>query len=156
MDHYCLIDSPIGPLTAVSKDGRLTELHLGAAEPSNAVNDEDAVLRQTKVWLSRYFHGEQPEMDIPTKPHGTAFQQTVWALLQEIPYGESVSYGTLAKKLDNPHMSAQAVGQAVGKNPIAILIPCHRVLGAGSKLTGYAGGLDKKRFLLNLEQIEYR
>lgn len=158
MIRYCRIPSPIGTLTAVSEDGYLIALHmLPTALPDDAAHCEDEpILISTEEWLARYFRGETPDVDIPMNPKGTAFQQSVWKLLCEIPCGESVTYGALAAKLGNPRMSAQAVGQAVSRNPIAILIPCHRVLGAGRKLTGYAGGLDRKRFLLDLEQIEYR
>lgn len=158
MRCYCKIASPIGILTAVSQNGCLTALHFGSVTlPDDAVKDEeDPALICTKQWLNRYFSGEMPELTIPLNPTGTQFQHAVWDLLTRIPYGTSVTYGNLAKQLGKPNMSAQAVGQAVGRNPIPILVPCHRVLGAGGWLTGFTGGLDKKRFLLDLEGIPYR
>ena len=106
-------------------------------------------MEQTKVWLSLYFEGKIPDFLPPLNPKGTEFQKQVWEALLQIPYGETNTYGALAKKLGCK--SAQAVGGAVGRNPISVLIPCHRVVGAGGKLTGYAGGVEKKEFLLQLE-----
>ena len=105
-------------------------------------------------WLERYFHGENPVIDFPILPEGTAFQRRVWSLLGTIPYGASTTYLQLARQL-SPSMSPQAVGQAVGRNPIPIVIPCHRVLGANGKLTGYSGGIPAKIQLLELERIPY-
>lgn len=156
MKQYCHIPTPLGTLTAVSEGGYLTELHLREQELPGVEKGTNAVLAATSVWLACYFRGEAPSINIPMKPTGTAFQTAVWAQLQQIPYGQTVTYGALAKGLGAGRMSAQAVGQAVGRNPIPILIPCHRVLGAGGKLTGYAGGLERKRALLDLEQIKYR
>ena len=109
------------------------------------------IFAQAEDWLSRYFRGEAPSpAELPLSPKGSEFQQRVWALLIEIPYGETSTYGALAKALGCK--SAQAVGGAVGHNPISIMIPCHRVLGSNGSLTGYAGGIDKKIFLLELEK----
>ena len=150
-------DSPLGTmtlcsdgenLTAVTFDGqKYEETHI----PASAVPGSCPVLEETKMWLDGYFRGEQPVKNPPTNPQGTAFQQQVWAALLRIPYGQTITYGELAEKLGCK--SAQAVGGAVGKNPISILIPCHRVTGAGGKLTGYAGGVEKKEYLLRLEKI---
>lgn len=108
-----------------------------------------------RAWLSRYFEGHDPGAPPPVRPQGTPFQQSVWQRLLTIPYGSTTTYGALAAHLAahnaSGRMSAQAVGQAVGRNPISIIIPCHRVIGANGTLTGYAGGLDKKMFLLGLE-----
>ena len=108
-----------------------------------------------RAWLSRYFEGHDPGTPPPVRPQGTPFQQSVWQRLLTIPYGSTTTYGALAAQLAahnaSGRMSAQAVGQAVGRNPISIIIPCHRVIGADGTLTGYAGGLDKKIFLLGLE-----
>ena len=109
------------------------------------------MIEQGKVWLSQYFNGEKPDKLPPLAPKGTPFQQKVWGALLDIPYGKTLAYGDLAKKLGCK--SPQAVGGAVGRNPISILIPCHRVVGVDGKLTGYAGGLDKKAALLKLECI---
>ena len=105
-------------------------------------------------WLDVYFSGRKPDFTPPTAPAGTAFQQSVWEILRTIPYGETTTYGAIARRIEQNtgcRMSAQAVGGAVGRNPISILIPCHRVIGADGSLTGYAGGLDKKERLLQWE-----
>ena len=112
--------------------------------------------QKAKAWLDAYFAGNAPSpAALPLRPEGTEFRRLIWGLLLEIPYGKTVTYGALAKRaaeiLGKPRMSAQAVGQAVGRNPISILIPCHRVVGAGGQLTGYAGGLARKEYLLRLE-----
>ena len=115
-------------------------------------NDDLAIFSDVKEWLDEYFNGLNPRIDFKLKLDGTNFQLKVWKILSEIPYGETVTYGEIAQKI-SPTMSAQAVGGAVGHNPISILIPCHRVLGADGKLTGYAGGIDKKIELLKIENI---
>ncbi len=111
---------------------------------------------KVSAWLDQYFAGQQPAIaELPIAPRGTDFQQSVWKFLGEIPYGEVVTYGELAvrmaRKMGRDRMSAQAVGGAVGHNPISVIIPCHRVVGSGGSLTGYAGGIDKKRWLLKHE-----
>ncbi|MBR3186139.1 MAG: methylated-DNA--[Oscillospiraceae bacterium] len=114
------------------------------------------VFRSARAWLERYFAGEAPEEKVPLRAAGTDFQRAVWALLSEIPYGATVTYGELADTLSAQRgrpCSARAVGAAVGRNPISVIVPCHRVLGAGGALTGYAGGLARKRALLRLEGI---
>ncbi len=114
------------------------------------------VFKETKLWLDLYFSGNIPDFTPPLSLNGTAFQLEVWNILLGITYGQTISYGDIAKQLvarkKVPHMSAQAVGNAVGKNPIPIIVPCHRVIGSDGSLTGYAGGLDKKSFLLSLEK----
>ena len=113
------------------------------------------VFAEAETWLNMYFTGRNPEAFPPLRPEGTPFQKKVWAILRTIPYGSTVTYGAIASRLAGQtgtgRMSAQAVGRAVGRNPISILIPCHRVVGAHGGLTGYAGGLDRKRALLSLE-----
>jgi methylated-DNA-[protein]-cysteine S-methyltransferase len=115
----------------------------------------DPVLEAARTWLENYFAGERPEpQQLPLNPKGTEFQKRVWRLLLEIPYGQVTTYGALAAKLAQERggkMSAQAIGGAVGRNPISIIIPCHRVIGANGRLTGYAGGLWRKQALLRLE-----
>ena len=117
------------------------------------------VLAETVRWLDRYFSGEEPDFLPLMALAGTAFQREVWSLLLEIPYGETRTYGQLASELAArrgiDRMSAQAVGGAVGRNPISILVPCHRVVGADGSLTGYAGGLDNKKKLLTLEKVQF-
>ena len=150
-------DSPIGQLLLTCSDQALTGLFINRETEKR---DHHPILIQTGKWLDAYFRGENPVLDIPLHTEGTPFQQQVWKLLLEIPYGEVRTYGDLARKMAHitgkEKMSAQAVGQAVGSNPIGILIPCHRVVGSKGKLTGYAWGLDKKKWMLRLEgrQIE--
>ena len=147
--------SPLGELTLAAEDGALTGLWLPAqqGQPQGLTPGDAPVLDAAKDWLWRYFAGEAPDpRALPLAPRGSAFAQDIWRMLLEIPYGRTTTYGALAARVSAKrglaHMSAQAVGGAVGRNPIAILIPCHRVLGAQGQLTGYAGGLDAKRFLL--------
>lgn len=116
---------------------------------------ETPVLCLLKKWLDIYFSGREPDIPLPLRLHGTPFQQEVWRLLQEIPYGSTTTYGTLAASIARrhgiPRMSAQAVGSAVGKNNINLVIPCHRVIAADNGLCGYAGGLERKKYFLQLE-----
>lgn len=158
MRCYTLIPSPVGMITVVCKDGNVTNLWLPDQRGIDLTNilrrDQEPVLVHTRQWLQRYFSGETIPCMIPLAPHGTPFQLRVWEILSRIPYGTSVTYGHIAA--DFGKMSSQAMGQAVGRNPISILIPCHRVLGAGGKLTGYDGGLDKKKILLDIERIPYK
>lgn len=152
-DRY---DSPLGEMRLCCDEEGLRAVIFAGQKyadrhiPSDALQGTHPVLEITKVWLSQYFSGETPNFMPPFKLNGSAFQLRVWKALLQIPYGETITYGELAKRLGCK--SAQAVGSAVGKNPIPILIPCHRVMGAGSKLTGYAGGLEKKEALLKLEK----
>ena len=149
-------DSPIGKILLCSDGEYLTAVVFNGQKygdrhiPKDAVAGTCAVLEETKLWLAEYFLGNVPQKNPPLKPVGTAFQKRVWDKLLEIPYGKTVTYGELAKELGCK--SAQAVGGAVGRNPISILIPCHRVVGVNGNLTGYAGGLEKKTFLLELEK----
>ena len=150
--------SPLGEITLVCDETDLLHLSLPGQLPfpQPAVCDCRPILEQTISWLDRYFAGQAPSPDeLPLRPEGTPFRRLVWKLLLEIPYGETVTYGDLAKKAarlsGKAAMSAQAVGQAVGRNPIAIIIPCHRCIGADGSLTGYAGGIHYKKALLQLE-----
>ena len=151
-------DSPIGKLLLTCTDQGLSGIYM--SRELSRQQDNHPVLYQTKQWLDAYFRGENSPIDIPLVPEGTSFQQQVWQLLLNIPYGKIKSYGELAREMailtGKEKMSAQAVGQAVGKNPISILIPCHRVVGTKGQLTGYAGGLERKIWLLRHEgwQIE--
>jgi len=148
-------DSPLGRLLLTCEDNGLTGIWFDRELPNQRNPDGHPVLRQTAAWLDVYFRGENPTIEIPIALVGTDFQKLVWKLLLAIPYGESRSYGQLAREmaivLGKEKMSAQAVGQAVGKNPISILIPCHRVVGTKGQLTGYASGLEKKIWLLRHE-----
>lgn len=153
--------SALGEITLVCDGEALVSLSLpgqrGFAHAAEC--GEHPILTQAKAWLDAYFAGNAPSpAALPLRPEGTEFRRLIWGLLLEIPYGKTVTYGALAKKaaeiLGKPCLSAQAVGQAVGANPIAIVIPCHRVVGADGKLTGYAGGIHYKRSLLQLEAPE--
>ena len=153
--------APYGRYVMAAEDGALTGVWLEGQKyfPSDLPmpsGEEAEIFTRTRRWLDAYFAGKQPEVSaLPIAPRGSAFAQSVWQLLLEIPYGQTVTYGDLAKRLAEQNgrgkMSAQAAGQAVGWNPIGIMIPCHRVLGAGGRLTGYAGGIANKKALLRLE-----
>ena len=154
---YCTtMDSPLGLLSIVSDGSAITGLWMegqrffGPTEKAQP-KDDLPVLKEAATWLCAYFSGKNPGRLPPLAPHGTDFQKRVWQQLLKVPPGRTISYGELAKALHCP--SPRAVGQAVGRNPIAILIPCHRVIGAGKKPGGYAGGTVRKAFLLSLEQI---
>lgn len=127
-------------------------------EQENLVNTTDHVLKETEKWLNTYFRGIEPNFLPPILFDGTKFQETVWDILLSIPYGEIITYGEIADKIAKvrglDRMSAQAVGSAVSHNPIALIIPCHRVIGKNGNLTGYAGGIDKKIELLKLEGVD--
>ena len=153
--HYT---SPLGGITLTSDGIALTGLYFDDEKdcPPKTRTHRKArpLFRTVKAWLDLYFAGKEPHFMPALSPDGTAFQQAVWEILRTIPYGETTTYGAIAKRLEKntgKRMSAQAVGGAVGRNPISILIPCHRVIGADGSLTGYAGGLDKKEYLLGLE-----
>lgn len=144
--------SPVGRLTLRSDGGAITGIAFGSTDKATTC----PVIEEAERWLDAYFRGERPDArTLPLKGEGTGFQKSVWKILLTIPYGKTMTYGQIAKVL-GPGMSARAVGQAVGRNPIAIVIPCHRVLGTGGKITGFSGGLDIKRELLHLEGIPYR
>lgn len=152
--------SPIGELILVAENGALVRIGLDGAEGSEVdENDEDReVLREVREWLDGYFGGRRMTIgDLKLAPEGTEFQKEVWGILREIPYGETMSYGEIAQRTAEKRgmkkMSAQAVGQAVGKNPIPIIVPCHRVAGKNGKLTGYSGGMKKKIWLLEHEGV---
>ena len=156
MEYYGYYPSPVGKLLLTCGEDGLTGLWMDCRTPEQGVQDEaHPVLVQAKEWLDGYFRGNIPAVSVPLAPKGTVFQQKVWKSLLTIPYGCSKSYGDIAKELaqqlGKEKMSAQAVGQAVGRNPISIIIPCHRVVGARGQLTGYAGGLEKKKWLLQHE-----
>lgn len=155
---YANYPSPLGSLTGFCRNGAITALWLpvktaSAFPPGEAGTTPE--LTALGIWLERYFRGENPPITFPITPEGTSFQQRVWAMLRTIPYGRSITYGQLAQLL-SPSMSSQAIGQAVSRNPIPILIPCHRVLGANNSLTGYSGGIPAKIILLKTEGIPFK
>lgn len=153
MNTYTYVNSPIGRLLLHSDGTALTGLYMDvASRPPRGLGDsvEDASsgpLPATIRQLDEYFAGVRRAFDLPLRLHGTEFQQRVWNVLMEIPYGVTWSYGELAKRIDQPTAS-RAVGLANGRNPISILVPCHRVIGADGSLTGYGGGLERKQWLL--------
>jgi methylated-DNA-[protein]-cysteine S-methyltransferase len=148
------IESPVGPLTLIARDGVLTNLMMheqrhSSPPPTDAIVD-DAWFKDVAAQLDAYFAGELTIFDVEVDLRGTEFQQRVWAELCEIPYGETISYGELAARIGNANAS-RAVGLANGRNPISIIVPCHRVIGADGSLTGYGGGLERKTWLLEHE-----
>lgn len=161
ISHY---KSPIGNILLAAEEGFLTGLWFeGQKYFAFSLDDryeekEIPVFKKTKQWLDLYFSGKEPDFSVPLRFTGTDFQKEVWEILCSIPYGQTMTYGDIAKKLAQKRgkssMSAQAVGGAVGRNGISILVPCHRVVGRDRSLTGYAGGIDKKEKLLALEKAE--
>lgn len=156
--------SPLGEILMAEKENALIGLwiegqkyFLSTIKEETVSTDNSVILKQTYEWLERYFAGDKPAIsELSLAPHGSSFRQSVWKILCKIPYGEVTTYGAIAKQIADSrglaHMSAQAVGGAVGHNPISIIIPCHRVVGSDGSMTGYAGGIDKKIWLLNHEK----
>ena len=158
MDYTQHYASPLGGVTLASDGEALIGLwfdgqkHFGAALSAAHEEKPLPVFSEAARWLDRYFSGAEPDFTPPLRARGTPFQLAVWAALREIPYGQTVTYGALAERLGLPRAAARAVGGAVGRNPISLIVPCHRVIGADGSLTGYAGGPERKRQLLALEQ----
>jgi len=152
--RYTYLDSPLGALLVVRDESGLSGLYLPSGRHPVTVAPEwvrdDAAFDDVRTQLEEYFAGHRRTLDLPLHPSGTAFQQRVWTALLDIPYGETTSYGKTAAAIGAPTAS-RAVGLANGQNPIPIIVPCHRVIGANGALTGYGGGLDAKRWLLALE-----
>ena len=153
--YYTEMDSPLGKLLLRGHAGCLTGIHMenhrhGPANPATGTRD-DARLADAHAQLAEYFEGRRTAFDLRLdRAAGTVFQRRVWAALLDIPYGETITYGELARRIGHPE-AVRAVGLANGRNPLSVVVPCHRVVGAGGKLTGYGGGLDNKRRLLELE-----
>ena len=162
MQYTSRYRSPLGEMLLAADETGVTGLWFAGQKyfarhlDKEQVEKEIPLFTTVKQWLDVYFAGSEPDFTVPLHFTGTAFQNEVWGILCAIPYGRTTTYGEIAKQLAArrglPHMSAQAVGGAVGHNPISILVPCHRVVGLGGSLTGYAGGLERKRCLLALEQ----
>jgi len=148
---YTIIESPVGPLLAARDEVGLAELQLPAGKheqrPDPSWERDDAAFEDVRAQLAEYFAGTRTEFDLPLNATGTEFQKRVWSALLDIPYGETTSYGKTAVAVGSPSAS-RAVGLANGQNPIPIIVPCHRVVGADGSLTGYGGGLDTKKWLL--------
>jgi len=152
--RHTVVDSPIGELTLVADGEALIGLyfphHWYRPDPAGFGPRTDAGLDTVKEQLAEYFAGRREAFDLPIDLRGDDFQRRVWELIRQVPHGRTTTYGTLARRLGTPG-DARAVGAAVGRNPLSIVVPCHRVIGQDGRLTGYAGGLRRKRFLLDLE-----
>lgn len=155
MTRHAVVDSDLGPLTVVEQEGALAGLYL--PEQRHRPPDErlgsrdDAVLPAVREQLALYFAGQLEDFDVPLTPRGTPFQARVWAALREVPYGTTCTYAELAAAVGRPS-AVRAVGAANGRNPVSVVVPCHRVVGSSGALTGYAGGLERKAALLALER----
>ena len=164
MLYYKKISSPLGEITLRSDGESLTGLcfaddkHYGDKDIQDAQNAELPVFALAEKWLAEYFAGCEPKVNVPLQFTGSDFQESVWKILQKIPYGSLITYGDIACEIAAQRglarMSAQAVGGAVGRNPLCIIIPCHRVIGANGSLTGYGGGIQRKKALLELERAD--
>ena len=164
MIYTCTYPSPLGNILLAADEVGLAGLwferqkYFANTLPKETVSQEIPVLIRAKKWLDVYFSGEEPKFTPPLHPDGSTFRQAVWKILLQIPYGQTITYGEIARKMAEmknvSRMSAQAVGGAVGHNEISIIIPCHRVIGTNGSLTGYAGGIDKKLSLLELEHAD--
>ena len=150
MEKIFFYETPVGKLCVGEEDGVIVRTTWSKI-PTEYILEETELILQCKMQLDEYFRGERKTFDLPLAPKGTDFQKKVWNALQKIPYGETKTYGEIAAAVGNPK-GARAVGMANNKNPIGIIIPCHRVVGANGKLVGYAGGMDKKEWLLQLER----
>jgi len=151
---HTVVDSPLGPITVVGQEGALAGVYLDGQRhrpaPAALGARDDATLPSLREQLNAYLAGGLEQFDVELAPGGTPFQAEVWAALRRVPYGATTTYGALAAAVGRP-TAVRAVGAASGRNPYCLVVPCHRVVGAGGSLTGYAGGLDRKRFLLDLE-----
>ena len=164
MIYTCTYKSPLGNMLLAADEIGLTGLwfegqkYFANTLPKEQISKETPVLAEAKRWLDLYFSGEEPAFMPPLHPAGSDFRQAVWQILLQIPYGKTMTYGEIAREMAKvknvSHMSAQAVGGAVGHNAISMIIPCHRVVGTNGSLTGYAGGIDKKIALLELEHVD--
>ncbi|MCI9084490.1 MAG: methylated-DNA--[protein]-cysteine S-methyltransferase [Bacilli bacterium] len=160
--YICKFESIMGNITLASDGESLIGLwfdnqkyYLGNIK-DDFINKDLPIFKETKKWLDIYFRGKEPNFKLSLNPMGSTFRKDVWDILLQIPYGKVITYGEISKRLEKKYgrkMSAQAVGGAVGHNPISIIIPCHRVVGSNGQLTGYAGGIDKKEKLLELEGV---
>jgi methylated-DNA-[protein]-cysteine S-methyltransferase len=157
--RHALVETALGELTLVAADERLIGLYFpnqrnlpGTTVLGTRVDvSDDSLLSEASAQLLQYLEGTRGAFDLPVSARGDAFQHSVWDMLHDIPYGATTTYGELAERLGNKSL-AQNVGRAVGQNPLCIIVPCHRVVGSGGKLTGYAGGLERKSFLLEMEE----
>lgn len=163
MNYLSTYQSPIGEISIASDGENIIGLwikdqkYFASTLKKEVKEKELEVFKLAKRWLDSYFSGEEPKVELPLKLEGSEFRQSVWKILCKIPYGKVITYGDIAKQIKKEtgkNMSGQAVGGAVGHNPISIIIPCHRVVGSNGSLTGYAGGIDKKIYLLKSEKVD--
>ena len=148
--YYSTLPTPIGDLLLTSDGAALTGVYFEGHTPDPAWQEDYDILREAREQLADYFAGTRTEFSLPLAPSGTPFQMRVWEGLNAIPFGSTISYGEQARRMDRPSAS-RAVGAANGRNPIPVVVPCHRVIGAGGSLTGFGGGLERKRWLLDHE-----
>lgn len=157
MKVWTVVESPIGPLRVVGSGEGVTAIQFSPFDEAAEVgerNDEAPLLVEAARQLRAYFAGELTDFDLPLAPRGTDYQHRVWAALREVPYGRTATYAEIAAALGQPRGASRAVGLANGRNPIPVVVPCHRIVGADGSLTGYAGGLERKQVLLDLERSE--
>lgn len=153
MQKVSFIMTPVGKMGIIEENDAITHLYFSDGSlPEGAELKETELIKKAKTQLQEYFSGRRKNFDLPLKPSGTAFQQAVWQALCSIPYGETRSYKDIASQIGN-QKACRAVGMANNRNPIAIVVPCHRVIGANGKMVGYAGGLSVKEHLLQLERV---
>ena len=156
MTRYARFESPLGPVVAIAEDDGLTHIDFVGAKYERSIapgwieDPEAPALAACRAQLAEYFAGKRTGFDLPLAPRGSTFQQRVWDEIARVPYGETITYGELAKRAGAPGQ-ARAAGAATGRNPLGVVVPCHRIVGADGSLTGYAGGLERKRGLLELE-----
>lgn len=151
MTDFWMFESPVGMIALAAQDGALVRLYLPNTPTPRLMPHKTPLMERAEEQLMEYFRGERKEFDLPVAPEGTPFQKRVWQALEEIPYGQVCSYGDIARRIDCPK-GFRAVGMANNRNPLPILLPCHRVLGSRGQLVGYTGGLELKRQLLELEK----
>ncbi len=151
MEQWISVPTPIGTFGVAADEGEITKMHFAGLGRHRIADDPDPILARTAEQLRQYFAGHLTEFDVRLAvPDGSDFERSVWKLIAAIPFGEMATYGDIAKALGDPD-AARAVGTACNRNPVPVIVPCHRVVGAGGKLVGFGGGLDRKRFLLQLE-----
>lgn len=151
MKYVKMMDTKIGRINLIEEDNKIIEIRINKKVEDGIIKKDTPVLKETEKQLEEYFEGKRKTFDVPLNPKGTNFMKKVWTALQNIPYGEVKTYQQIAEEVENPK-AARAVGMANHRNPIPIIIPCHRVIGSNSKLVGYALGMDMKKFLLDWEK----
>ena len=155
MNYKYTYESPLGTMIMLGTLFFIDEAHAPSYDDAEYIEQLTGPFEVTIMWLNQYFNGKKPFITPPIQLEGTEFRKSVWSILQTIPYGETTTYGDIGKQIAQEQgkekFSAQAVGGAVGHNPISIIVPCHRVIGSNGQLTGYAGGIERKKYMLDLE-----